>query len=224
MQKKINLLASLFAISIVLGGLSTCSSASFREGFQIGTDEGMTKYDMGYKTGENLREKALDAYVADLRLLPRDYRAFPQSILNTKSGEEVPMALQAVRLAIPREDEAGLAWMSVVMGVLGIGGAIALVLLLITFVLSVKAGGVFLKGNEKTLRWMGGILLGWYVLDWVMTLSAYFRMKPLLELEDYVLSFDAPNIYPLVLGFALLLFAQIFAKGRKMEEDQEYMV
>ena len=45
-----------------------------------------------------------------------------------------------------------------------------------------------------------------------------------MKLDDYVIGFDAPSIYPLVLGIALLFFAQIFAKGRKMEEDQEFMV
>ena len=225
MQKKINLLATLLAISIVLGGLSTCSSASFQEGFQVGTDEAMTKYEMGYKTGENLREKALCAYIADIRLLPRnDYRSYPFSILNKKTGEEVPMAPQVVRLAIPKEDEADFVWMPILMGAIAIGGVIAIILLLIIFVTSVKAGGVFLKNNEKALRWMGGILLGWYVLDWAMTLSAYFRTKELVSLEEYWVWFDAPNVYPLVLGFALLFFAQIFAKGRTMEEDQAFMV
>ena len=53
MQKKINLLATLLVIAIVLGGLSTCSDASFQEGFRRGTDEGMAKYETGYASEED---------------------------------------------------------------------------------------------------------------------------------------------------------------------------
>ena len=134
------------------------------------------------------------------------------------------MAPEAVKLAIPKEDLEDIVWLPVVFGLLGIGAAIAFVLLLILFVTSIKSGGIFLKGNEKTLRWMGGILLGWYALGWVETLSTFFRARELVKLEDYLIVFDAPNVYPLVLGFALLFFAQIFAKGRMMEEDQQFMV
>ncbi len=225
MQKKINLLATLLVIAIILGGLSTCSDASFQEGFRRGTDEGMAKYETGYASEEDDEEKPEEVYVADLRLLPRhDYRSYPFSIHNNVTGEEVPMALKEVKLAIPKEDPDDFVWIPTVIGLLGIGAAIAFVLLLILFVTSVKSGGIFLKGNEKTLRWMGGILLGWYALGWVETLSAFFRVRELVKLEDYLVVFDMPSVYPLVLGVALLFFAQIFAKGRMMEEDQQFMV
>ena len=232
MQKKINLLATLLVLSIVLGALSTCSSASFREGFQRGTEDGMAAYESGRQAGENVREKLVHEHSAELRLMPKDYRAFPMSIRNTKTGEEMPMSLQAVRLGYDKEPaESGSRLLNVLssLGVImlfivGIGGPIALILLLIVFITSVKSGGIFLKGNEKTLRWMGGILLGWYALGWVETLSTFFRARELVKLEDYLIVFDAPNVYPLVLGFALLFFAQIFAKGRMMEEDQQFMV
>ena len=225
MQKKINLLATLLVIAIVLGGLSTCSDASFREGFRVGAEEETVKFEPGFGSDEDAGENPEEAYIARLRLLPRrDYRAFPFSFRNTLTGAEVPMAPEAVKLAIPKEDPDDFVWIPTVIGLLGIGAAIAFILLLILFVTSIKSGGIFLKGNEKTLRWMGGILLGWYALGWVETLSTFFRARELVKLEDYLIVFDAPNVYPLVLGFALLFFAQIFAKGRMMEEDQQFMV
>lgn len=232
MQKKINLLATLLVLSIVLGALSTCSSASFREGFQRGTEDGMAAYESGKQAGENVREKFAHEHSAELRLMPKDYRAFPMSIRNTKTGEEMPMSLQAVRLGYDKEPAASgshlldvLSSLGVItLFVIGIGGPIAIILLLLVFITSVKSGGIFLKGNEKLLRWMGGILLAWYAMDWLWTLVSYFHLKSVIALEDYTIMYDVPNGYPLVLGFTLLLFAQIFAKGRKMEEDQEFMV
>lgn len=224
MQKKINFLASLLVISIVLGGLSTCSDASFQEGFHRGTEEGIAKYELGYASDEDDGEGLEKVYIAQLSLLPRDYRAFPLSIRNTLSGAEVPMALEEVKLAIHQEDMEDIVWFPAVYGLLGLAAWIAFFILLFVFVTSVKSGGIFLKGNEKTLRWMGGILLGWYALGWVDSLLLFFRVRSLVKLDDYVIGFDAPSIYPLVLGIALLFFAQIFAKGRKMEEDQEFMV
>ena len=232
MQKKINILASLLVIAIVLGGLSPCTRGSFREGFRRGTEEGLSAYEAGKQAGENVREKIVHEHSVDLHLLPKDYQAFPQTLLNTKTGELMQVSLQEVRVGFDKEsDEAGswpenlLSTLAVILlFVVCIGGSIAFVLLLFVLITSIKSGSIFVKGNEKVLRWMGTIMLAWYVTDWIYTLSGYLHAKSIIALEDYTVLFEAPGIFSLVLGFTLLLFAQIFAKGRKMEEDQEFMV
>ena len=112
MQKKINLLATLLVIAIVLGGLSTCSDASFQEGFRVGAEEETVKFEPGFGSDEDAGENPEEAYIARLRLLPRhDYRAFPFSFRNTLTGAEVPMAPEAVKLAIPKEDLEDIVWL-----------------------------------------------------------------------------------------------------------------
>ena len=216
MQKKINLLATLLVIAIVLGGLSTCTRGSFRTGWESERDE-MPEF--AVNTG--------------LDIVARD-NFYPQTLVNTKTGEQMQVSARSVVVGMNKmpddvapESRGGkvlhTAWY-ILMFIVCLGGPIAFVLLLFVLITSIKSGGIFLKGNEKILRWMGGILLGWYALGWVETLSAFFRARELVKLEDYLIVFDAPNVYPLVLGVALLFFAQIFAKGRKMEEDQQFMV
>jgi len=85
------------------------------------------------RRGEAVREEVLHEHSADLRLLPKDYHAFPQSICNTKTGEVMPMSLQAVRVSFDKvPDESG-SWLEGALGtlmvvllfVVGIGGMLA---------------------------------------------------------------------------------------------------
>ncbi len=216
MQKKINLLATLLVIAIVLGGLSTCTRGSFRTGWESERDE-MPEF--AVNTG--------------LDIVARD-NFYPQTLVNTKTGEQMQVSARSVVVGMNKmpddvapESRGGkvlhTAWY-ILMFIVCLGGPIAFVLLLFVLITSIKSGGIFLKGNEKTLRWMGAILLAWYAVDLIESLRHYFFTKSLIALEDYRIIFEAPSFYPLVVGFTFLLFAQIFAKGRKMEEDQEFMV
>ena len=232
MQKKINLLATLLVIAFILGGLSTCFRGPSREGFRRGAEEGAAAYQSDKMTGENDGGKIVRKHTAELRLFPKNNQTYPQSILNTKTGEVMQVSLQEIRVSYDKEPEGSGTWLENVLSSLGvillfvvcIGGSIAFVLLLIVLITSIKSGAIFVKSNEKILRWMGVIMLAWYVTDWTQALSGYLHAKSLVALEDYTVLLEAPGFFPLVLGFVLLLFAQIFAKGRKMEEDQEFMV
>ncbi len=216
MQKKINILASLLVIAFILGGLSTCTRGSFRSGWESERDD-MPEF--AVNTG--------------LDIVARD-NFYPQTLVNTKTGEQMKVSARSVMVGMnempddvapeSRGREAlDIVWY-ILMFIVCLGGPIAFVLLLFVLVTSIKSGGIFLKGNEKVLRWMGAILLAWYAVDLIESLRHYFFTKSLIALEEYKIIFEAPSFYPLVAGFAFLLFAQIFAKGRKMEEDQEFMV
>lgn len=216
MQKKINILASLLVIAFILGGLSTCTRGSFRTGW------------------ESVRDNTPEfKFEPEINIVARD-NFYPQTLVNTKTGEKIQVSMRSAMVGVnerpndvapesQREKVLEVVWFIVAL-VVAFGGLIAFVLLLFVLITSIKSGGIFLKGNEKTLRWMGAIMLAWYAVDLIESFRNYFFTKSLIALEDYKIIFEAPSFYPLVAGFTFLLFAQIFAKGRKMEEDQEFMV
>ena len=102
MQKRINIISTLLIIVLILGGMSTCSHESFKEGFEEGyetVERQTTPYERGYEAGEKagtvIREN-LHIRSLHLHLVPKDIRSYPEKILNTKTGEEAPMVLNQV--------------------------------------------------------------------------------------------------------------------------------
>ena len=230
MQKKINLLATLLVIAIVLGGLSSIIDPAVREGWKAGSEmaqqdwkeDNRTAYEKGFEAGKSLRG-ALSLHPVAVRLYPKEILAYPDSLRNAKTDEMTPVSFRSVSFGM-KEVTGSANWLEVLISICSLASVIAFILMLFVFVSSIKNGGVFLKGNEKILRWMAVLSFFWYAADWILTLKAFSLAKANVALEHYNVVFDAPNFFPLVLGFTLLLFAQIFAKGRKMEEDQEFMV
>ena len=232
MQKKINILSTLLVIVLILGGVSTCTTRSslqqMKEGWEEGYEEGysagqgMSSYEKGYSAGLEFKEKANMRKVS-LHLVPKDYREFTEEILNTETGTMEQMSLRDVQIGY-KSDSAGFNWVYLVLFLVVAFYFLFFISLLFRFIVSIKAGEIFDRDNEKLLRWMAVLFFIWYVVDWAMVYSEYHVAKSMIALEDYYISMDRPSLYPLVIGIIFLLFAQIFAMGRKMKEDQEFMV
>ena len=232
MQKKINILSTLLVIVLILGGVSTCTTRSslqqMKEGWEEGYEEGysagrgMSSYEKGYSAGLEFKEKANMRKVS-LHLVPKDYREFTKEILNTETGTMEQMSLRDVQIGY-KSDSAGFNWVYLVLFLVVAFYFLFFISLLFRFIVSIKAGEIFDRDNEKLLRWMAVLFFIWYVVDWAMVYSEYHVAKSMIALEDYYISMDRPSLYPLVIGIIFLLFAQIFAMGRKMKEDQEFMV
>ena len=231
MQKKINLLSTLLVIAIVLGALSTCSTRSFREGWQEGAEEGYNAGRFGDKSdafkagaanGAAAREK-LEYRSVILHLVPKQFPGYYENVLNTKTGETEPMSLMDVQVRLNSESRASKWIHGILLGV-GIVSILAFIFLLFYFILTIKSGDIFVKGNERTLRWMAVVFFALFVCDLAYSLLTYSLVKSAIALENYSIEWEKPSVFPLILGFTFLLFAQIFAMGRKMKEDQEFMV
>ena len=229
MQKRINILSTLLIIVLVLAGMSTCSHESFKEGYEEGyemVEKQNTPYERGYEAGEkagaaireNLHMRSLRLY-----LVPKDIRAYPEKILNTKTGEEAPMVLHQVGVRL-KDTKNPLQWLTVVLILLALAALVFAIVNLVGFLSAVNSGNIFVKDNERRLRWMAAMFLFWYAAEWANLLLEYSFIKSSIALENYSITLDNASIYPLVIGITFLLFANIFALGRKMKEDQEFMV
>ena len=228
MQKKINLLSTLLVIALVLGGLSTCSTRSYKEGFEEGYNTASNlldksdAYKAGAANGAAARDK-IDHRSVTLRLIPKQFPGYYETVLNTKTGETEPMSLVDIEVMLDGENSAPKWIHGVILGV-GIVCFLAFIFLLFYFILTIKSGEIFDKGNERTLRWMAVVFFAVFVCDLAYSLLNYTLVKSAIALENYSIEWERPSVFPLVLGFTFLLFAQIFAMGRKMKEDQEFMV
>jgi hypothetical protein len=231
MQKKINLLSTLLVIAIVLGALSTCSSRAAREGWQEGYEEGYNAgryrdksdaFNAGAATGAAAREK-LDYRTVILHLIPKQFPGYYETVLNTKTGENEPMSLMDIQVRLNGESSASKWIHGIILGIM-IVCILAFIFLLFYLILTIKSGEIFDKGNERTLRWMAVVFFVVFVCDLAYSLLNYSLVKSAIALENYSIELERPSVFPLILGITFLLFAQIFAMGRKMKEDQEFMV
>ncbi|MCQ2119215.1 MAG: DUF2975 domain-containing protein [Bacteroidales bacterium] len=116
----------------------------------------------------------------------------------------------------------------------------AAVVLFILFVLRVAKGDVFSKGNVKLLRWMGILLSTAFITKFLSQVVFNHHVRGLLStilhqspsegcaLPPAPVGYEVQTVWPSILPFALSLlifiFAEIFALGRQMKEDQEFMV
>lgn len=228
MLKKIKLLGTLLIVALILGGVSWCSDPryrqSYREGFEKGYETATAQGRFqGHPADGTAKEKSRRPNATTLRLIPNDYRHFTETILNTKSGMVVPLSMQSVKvdlgvIAVPFE------WLGIILVVLYILSFLCFIVLLIRFIASLKSGEIFNRGNEWKLRWMGILFIVIFLADLGIEGIEFATAKSAIALENYKVAMNQVSFFPLITGIVFLLFAQIFAMGRNMKEDQEFMV
>ena len=230
MLKKIKLLGTLLILALVLGGVSMCSSREFGQAYKEGFEEGYEtaqrlhspSFEKGRQAGMAAREK-LRPISTNLHLVPNDYGKYTETILNTKSGVDVPLSMRTVLVNLGSQTNP-LGWLKDILIVLYVLAFLCFIVLLIRFISSLKSGEIFNRGNERKLNWMGILFLVIYTVGWGLNGIEYAFAKSAVALENYTVMMDRMSATPLIIGIVFLLFAQIFAMGRNMKEDQEFMV
>lgn len=229
MLKRIKLLGTLLIIALVLGGISMCSTREIGQAFEEGYDEGYARargghslaFEKGSQVGAAARQK-VDSW-STLHLIPKDYTNYPETILNAKTGLLTPLSMRTVRVRLGTDSQP-LKWLRSTLLALYALTFIAFIILLIHFISTLKTGEIFNKENERILRWMGILFLVSYAVGWGLKGIDFAFAKSAVAFENYVVAMDRMSAAPLIAGIIFLLFAQIFALGRNMKEDQEFMV
>ena len=233
MLKRIKLLGTFLIIALVLGGISMCSTReighAFEEGFKEGTEVGYARfsgdrslaYEKGRQVGMAARQKVDNWYT--LHLIPKDFSNYPETILNTKTGVQMPLSMRTAQVGLGANARP-LKWLRSILFTLYALTFFTFIFLLIRFISTLKTGEIFNKGNERKLRWMGILFLVSYAVGWGLEAIDYAFVKSAVAFENYAVAMDRMSAAPLIAGIIFLLFAQIFALGRNMKEDQEFMV
>lgn len=233
MLKRIKLLGTLLIIALVLGGISMCSTKEFGQSYKEGYEEGYAAarrlnhernspaFEKGVQAGAAARQKV--AGWSTLHLVPNDYRVYADTLLNTKTGAAMPLSMRNARVKLETASQP-LKWLRSTLLVLYALTFLAFIILLIGFISTLKTGEIFNRGNERKLRWMGILFLITYAVGWALEGIDYAFIKSIVSFENYTVAMDRMSAAPLIAGIIFLLFAQIFALGRNMKEDQEFMV
>lgn len=222
-MKKINLFSTLLLIALALGVVSFCTTGesieSVKEGYE---DASEMCYERGYEAGLKVKEK-IPFFDGKVVLTPMDISDYPEKITNTVTGEEIRMSLRNINVMIPGH-KYPLDWITSVLSIIAFFAIFFFIWLLLTFVADVKKGDIFVKSNEWKMNWMAVVFFYWFVADWLCEILYFSFVKNTVAFDGYKVVMEHPSVFPLIIGMAFLLFSSIFSLGRKMKEDQEYMV
>lgn len=221
MQKKINVLSILLMLFLFFGLVSTCNNPDFREGWKEGEEEAREAYNEDTGVTSDIQTTKEGRRIT-VTLARKDFHKFGENIVNTKTGDALPASINKAVMVINSQESCS--WIPTAFAIPMIPGVVFFIWLLMSFISEIKNGDIFVKGNEWKLKWMSVIALYWGLAEWVCELIEFSFIKSAVEFEDYTVYFDCPSVMPFILALTFLLFAEIFALGRKIREDQEYMV
>lgn len=213
MQKRINILSTVLLLAILFGLVSHC---------QVGTSEFMRGVREGYYE-EMAREQCHSS--SSVLLLPKNHTdAFKDSLYCSATGSYLPVCIESASVAVETEGKYRCAAVEYVSYVLIILAALFWIWLFLAFISKIKKGEIFSRANEKLLSLMGIVFVSIYALTWIGNRVYKFNMSRILALDNYKVVVDVPSTYSLAVGIGFLILSTVFTMGRKMKEDQEYMV
>jgi hypothetical protein len=83
---------------------------------------------------------------------------------------------------------------------------------------------VFDRRNIKYMRCIGCALLLFYVCGQTMSLIDYLTLKQQFQFAAYELEWDQADALVLLLGFVVLLFAEVLGRGSSIKEEQDLTI
>ncbi|MDR1161183.1 MAG: DUF2975 domain-containing protein [Tannerellaceae bacterium] len=150
-------------------------------------------------------------------------RATPDTLMvyNDKAGARMPVKVEQVSVEVERMPLS--LYYMLPLGLLVIAFIIVACVQFYKLIISVARSKIFEWSNVRRLRYIGGILIAFTLLDLVLGLLLILRAKEYISVSGYHLGKELDAI-PLILGLFFLLVAEIFAKGLRLKEEQELTI
>lgn len=103
--------------------------------------------------------------------------------------------------------------------------AVMLIVHFMKFVLNVNRQRVFEHDNIRHLRWVGGLLLFFGILETMEAMIDTYRASEFIHLSHYqILYSQTIETSTIVCGLVTLILAETFAIGMKMKEEAELTI
>ncbi len=198
-------------------------------------DDFLLGYEMGSGYGRNLadstkQESAMKTvYFLDLKA-KESISTFPDSIRNLKGTETLAIRFDKAQImadAFSKEDESGLKMLKLLEIPLSLIMLLIIVMIPVFFIklnISLKKEVVFDKSNIKSLRWIGVLLILYYVVVLIMSWIIYKTNLMMFEFADYKIQFKHADLIWVLLGVVVLLFAEVLSRGSKMKDEQDLTI
>lgn len=154
---------------------------------------------------------------------------YPDSIVNLLTGNTLPISYDQGQLRTPIAEtgDQGFAWIKLLEKLLAFAILFVMVYIPILFFKLMRALSrelVFDRQNIKHMRCIGFSLLLFYVSGQVMSLIDYLRLKQQFHFAAYEVEWDQADPLVLLLGFVVLLFAEVLGRGSRIKEEQDLTI
>lgn len=192
-------------------------------------------FKLGFKDGLNagLADKNIEEghSVYYLNLKPKEeFQSFPDSMTNLRNNQQIKYGTTGVKvrsdfdsseLKQVRIYEIMEYFFVILMMIIMVYAPV----LFFKIIFSLMKEIVFDKENILRLKKLGLALivltLAEYAFDWV----AFARVQGLFEIKNYkIVCFNDADVIWLLIGFIVLIFAEVLSRGIKMKEEQELTI
>lgn len=225
MKKKLNFLCALVILVVFL--------VIFKTGYDFGA--GIYAGIKTVQDNKNLVKEQKKKGTPVLALQKGDFRLInlvptkamiqPDSILNEKTGQKIPVAYSQM---IVQVNEKGNTLNMVIIGFLSFIGSICVIVALVYFIkliISINKSTIFDWKNVKRLRIMGYALLISFFCITIPPLMDLYTVKQSVALENYMINPTfLDNIKDLFLALGCFIVAETFAIGLKLKEEQDLTI
>jgi hypothetical protein len=187
--------------------------------------DGWDDFKLGFNESKALRGQT---YFVDLKA-KASYLSFPDSILNLRTGNKLDIRYDKVQVRATVEPNSVkyadyylivLCVLAMVLFFIGIYIPIQFFRLMKSLILEV----VFDENNVKYMYRIGVSLLVFYVVCFMMNYITCLMNLVMFDFADYIIQRETTDVIWLLLGFVVLLFAEIVSKGSKIKEEQDLTI
>lgn len=222
MKKKMNFLCAMVFVVLIVSMSETIYSiyVSASIGAQAGYEMGKEIKETG-KTPHNMIDDLIPLHV-----VPNSLLSTPDSIFNEKTQSYVPIWYTQAAIGIQTKDSS--ITQQLIKGLIGLLMLISGGYVIVQFIKLIKTINhyeIFCWRNVRRLRKIGFGLLVMFTMQVSMNLMINLKLSEILVLSNY--SIDWISFFSdssLLLGVVSLVFAEIFAVGLNMKEEQDLTI
>lgn len=216
MKTKLNLLCLCVIISLALS-----ASMAITTLYQM--------VSVGFSAGWEAAQKGTTAHIPNYTMIltmPTDLLAKTGTVTNTMNGTEASIKPIISMVEIPKVAEtSGLTHLGSILSFLQLIGFVFAAVQFFKLIRNINRGNIFEWKNVKYLRKLGWGLVTIFITYFGSLLITNHEAAKVISLNGCELSMSVAFTDPtLILGFASLLIAEVFAVGLRMKEEQELTI
>ncbi len=225
MKKKLNFLCALVLLVVLLVIFKTGYDfgAGIYAGIKLVKDNKELVKENKKKGNPILAIQEGDFHLVNL--IPTKAMILPDSIVNTKTGKNVPVVYSQMIIQTDKKENNANKWISGIFGFIGMISVIVALVYFIQVIVSINKSIIFDWKNVKHLRIMGYALLVSFFCVAIPPLMDMYAVKQSISLDKYIINPTfLENIKDLFLALGCFIVAETFAIGLKLKEEQDLTI
>lgn len=163
-----------------------------------------------------------------LNVHPKDYSSYVDSVFNEKTGQWIQAQYRGTIVVEQPLVNKDYIWANALIVLSSFIILIAAVILFIAFIrliLKINKSIIFHWTNVHKLRWIGSCMLVMFVAFGISGWMHNLINEANIGLKDYIISYEGVWDFQLLIsGLGVLLIAEIFAIGLRLQEEQELTI